>query len=387
MNIFNINLRKKANLRISWLFLLLFCFFLSWLPGDVIGGTANKLEHIIEGIEFSESFLLNGRIELSSRLEIIDDYDKESGAVTQSYLMNQDFIWIFKDKKWRIEQQMKDSNGNEYYNIQVFDGEKKTDLNVDIKMATISNDSRYASTMHGRMYGSPRHYMLGLFGRGTVSEDLKKCQKVELIGTEKIDSIDCSVIKFVYDKKYSGSLWVAPSRGYRVIESDFHIGSIQCIRLARDLKEWSEGVWLPTRGSFRVNLLKDGEVIPQVKVHFSVNNVELKKEISEDFFQLKFPPGTAVINKMTNTVYRVPEPEETPSEEELFKIARKAKEGKYTKVSLPSSTSPDDSNELVSRSLSRWFVGGIILVLLSVITLIVVILFMIRRRKSNSTNI
>lgn len=224
---FNINLHRNTDPRISWLFILLLCLFLSCLPRDVIG-VANELKVIIEGIKFSESFLLNGRIELSSRLEIINEYD-DSGAATQGYLMNQDFIWVFKDKKWRLEQQMKDFRG-EYYNIQVFDGEKKTDLIIssDTKMATISNDNRYTNPPHTRAYGSPSEYMLNLFIE-LISEDLKKCLKIELIGTEKIDGIDCSVIKLVYDKEYSGSLWVAPSRGYRVIKSEVHVGNFQLV--------------------------------------------------------------------------------------------------------------------------------------------------------------
>ena len=404
----NINLYRNIDLRIFLLLIFSFCLFLSWLPGNAIG-IEDELALIIEGIEFSESFLSNGRIELSSRLEIIDDYDKKSGAVTRSYLMNQDFIWIFKDRKWRIEQQMQDFRG-EYYNIQVFDGEKKVDLFIgaSAKMSTVSSsETRYVPTRYVRAYGSPGEYMLNLIpddltsgiASGFLSEALRNCQKIELIGTESIDGMDCSVIKFVHfmeipeefknieiseeELKISGSLWVVPSKGYRVIKSKVHgIGS-QYVRIAEDLREWSEGIWLPTRGSYIRSSIIDGKVM--VKVDFSINNVELKKEISEDFFQLEFPPGTAVINKTTNTVHRIPEPEKIPSEEELFKIARKAKEGKYTKVSLPSSTSPDDSNELVSRSWSRWFVGVIIFVPLVAITLIVVILLMIRRRKSEST--
>ena len=296
---------KRANLRLSWLFLLLAYHFIFSFSSDVVG-VEDELELAIEGIKLSESFLKNGRIEISSRLEIID-YDK-SDVQTGSYLMDQDFIWIFKDRKWRIEQQMKDSNGNEYYNIQVFNGEKKMNYNVDLKMATISADTRYVNPPHTRAFGSPPEYMFRLFS-DLGSEDLEKCKQIKFIDNKRLDGIDCRVIKFVCDDEgdeTEGLLWVAPSRGYRVMKSDVHGQSYQVIREFKSLREWSPGIWLPTKGNYTLNFITDGIASPQVKVNFSVNRVELEQAIRDDSFQLEFAPGTSVYNATTGSVSRIP---------------------------------------------------------------------------------
>jgi hypothetical protein len=219
--------------------------------------------------------------------------------------MDQDFIWIFKNRKWRIEQQMKDSNGKEHYNIQVFDGEKKMDYNVDLKMATISDGNRYVNPTHTRAFGSPRKYMVHLF-RGLVSEDLKKCKQIEFISNKRLDDIDCNVIRFVCNDEREGVLWVAPSRGYRVMKSDVHSPSKRIVREFKSLREWSPGIWLPTTGNYTLDFITDGIAEPQVKVNFSVNHVELDREIRDDSFQLEFAPGTTVYNAITGSVSDIP---------------------------------------------------------------------------------
>lgn len=321
------NRKEQIICRILYVFIVFSYIFILLIPCI---SAQDSLEVVLQAIALNEQLLTNGRLEISCNAD-----QKLAGEIFCAH-----FVWIFKDDQWRIEHTSK-RNETISSSIQVFDGERRfiftkakfAESGNTLQRGEISNERVFKEILPGSY--SPHQYITNLLEFQSVGSVLNKAKSVRLAGWQKVDGVDCHLIRFRYSYEIEGAVWIDPARGYRFRRAVCSMAGGYIVRRVTNFKKTSGGVWLPARGDYTVYGQMFGKLRPNVRAEFTLDKADLGTQIDASEFLIEFPPGTKVHNLITNTVEGISK-EEIITEEELFRIAVKAKNGQYNQQTLPS---------------------------------------------------
>lgn len=154
-------------------------------------------------------------------------------------------------------------------------------------------------------YTNPGFLFLEIFRTNIV--DVLKDKTAQYAGKETIDGQECYIItgQIRADRRYK--VWIAPERDFRPLRIDLYYGKeggqgsfmvgIHNIKL-----EKIDGIWFPIYADKTSTGAKDA-----VPVAIRISEVKLNKSIPDDVFDIKFPPGTRVVDSLLMIEYTVPE--------------------------------------------------------------------------------
>lgn len=251
---------------------------------------SDKLEFIQKGIEYNIKQIQNIEIEFESILMGKENIRKIKGK------------FFLKDGNKALE-------GEIYENEELKDKFKVTYSNSigkslhyeNIKKGIPCSGSILSSEPPEFVYNYPARLFLEIFGEDMVK--VIKNGNLKLIGEEKLDGQDCFVLSGEVGKWKEYKIWIDYNRSYRPLRIElvykpknekYYTVLIENIVLKKILD-----TWIPVYGEIKSD---NPDIIP---VKIKVLKVEINKEIPKEVFDIKYPPGTGINDKISGTSYYV----------------------------------------------------------------------------------
>ncbi len=196
-----------------------------------------------------------------------------------------------------------------------------------------SRPSHILQDYYGDMIGNPRHTRESLprslagqsgFAYGLV--ELIPTGEYVSVGRETIDGRECILI----ERPSLDRLWMAEELNWAIIRREWHWspgGPLKRAILNQNFRRHSGNVWLPQNSRMDIYGHPESRPNQRVGVLFATL-IEAELDVSDEWFEPRFPAGTRVIDLETGTRIRLGEPDQTSLEEmiaEADEITRSTK--------------------------------------------------------------
>lgn len=150
-------------------------------------------------------------------------------------------------------------------------------------------------------YCFPRKLFLKIFGENLIN--VINNGTAQLLGQEKIAGHDCFVLSGKVGEWREYKIWIDYNRDYRPLKIElFYKGKNEGFRsLIQNIQlEKINNIWVPVYGEIDS---KDPDIVP-VKVR--VKEIKVNVELPENIFDIEYPSGTAIDDKLLGTTYYIP---------------------------------------------------------------------------------
>lgn len=260
------------------------------------GEADESLDIIISGIQYQESLVKSGEIEIAGKYYLSGFWLKKFGKNMVDPFPEREvrYSWKFDNNKLFLQEKTisPPEAAQKCLDVYtVFDGTTMTRFDTRIKEAVLSG---YDPHMIGGNAAPPfQSLCLSISLGDSVSQAIKK-GKTRLVGKEIIDG-EINYVLEIESPSTIQKIYVIPSKGYRVKKILGSAGRNTWLDEVTEFKDYGEGIWFPVK-SHEVQWTETdkGEKQQLQESWIEVKSLSLNVKIPDSVFKIELPPGTMV---------------------------------------------------------------------------------------------